>query len=119
MENTIKIDKETIIMLNKDVLKTVGSIAKGAFGIFSMVVVAGLLGTKACDDQYSATYNEAVNAIANGDLWSSDKPKVLDALKPNFKPVVYKAVVEVVKSDMWTSDKANVIIKMCKQAEES
>lgn len=106
-------------MLNKDVLKTVGSLAKGAFEIFSTVVVAGLLVTKAKDDEYFATYNEAVNAVMNGDLWTSDKPKVLDALKPNFKPVVYRAVVEVVKSDMWTSDKADVIIKMCKQAEES
>lgn len=106
-------------MLNKDVLKAVGSIAKGAFGIFSTVVVAGILAAKASDDKYAATYDEAVNAIASGDLWSSDKPEALNALKPNFKPVVYKAVVEVVKSDMWKSDKLDVIIKMCKQAEES
>ena len=104
-------------MLNKDVLKAVGSVAKGIYGVFCIGAVAGLLAAKATDDKYAATYDEAVNEVVNGNLWSSDKAEVLDVLKPYFKPVVYKAVIEVIKSDMFMTDKTETIIKMCKQAE--
>lgn len=103
----------------KKVFKTVGSVAKGAFEILSTVVVAGLVLASKTDDKGSVTYNDAVKAVMSSSLWSSDKPRVLEAIKPNFKPVVYEAIVEVVKSSMWNSDKPDVIIRMCKQAEES
>ena len=106
-------------MLNKNVLKTVGSIAVGAFEIVSTVVVAGLVVASKSNYKHTATYNEAINAVAGGDLYYSDKAKVINAIKPNFKPVVYEAIVEVVKADMYYSDKAETIINMCKQAEES
>lgn len=106
-------------MLNKNVLKTVGSVAKGAFEIFSTVVVAGLLVTKVSGHKRDVSYLDAVNAVMNSSLWSDNKVKIMNALKPNFKPEVYEAVVGIVNSSMWFDDKTETIIRMCKQAEES
>ncbi len=106
-------------MLNQKGLKTVGSVAKGAFEIVSTILVAGLLVAKASGSKPIVTYNSAVKAVMNSSLWSEDKTKVMDALKPDYNPEVYLAVVEVLDSSLWGEDKVNVILKMCKQAEEA
>lgn len=103
----------------KKVFKNVGSIAKGTFEILSTVIVAGLIVASKTEYKLPVTYNDAIKAVMSSSLWSSDKPKVLAAIKPNFSPTVYEAIVEVVNSSMWNSDKPDVIIRMCKQAEGS
>jgi hypothetical protein len=106
-------------MLNNNGLKTVGSVAKGAFEIFSTIVVAGLLVAKATGNKPIVTYNDAMKAVMNSSLWSEDKVKVIDVLKPNYKPELYEAVVGVLESSLWGEDKVDVIVKMCNQAEEA
>lgn len=106
-------------MLNKDGLKTVGTVAKGAFEIVSTILVAGLLVAKASGNKPIVTYNDAMKAVMNSSLWSEDKVKVIDVLKPNYKPELYQAVVEVLESSLWGEDKVDVIVKMCNQAEEA
>ena len=106
-------------MLNKNVLKSVGSVALGVFEILSTVVVAGLIVTGKKGVKQVVTYNDAVNAVMNSGLWSDNKVEIIHALKPNFEPEVYEAVVAVINSSMWFDDKTETIIRMCKQAEES
>ena len=119
MKNEIENIKEEFTMLNNNGLKAVGSIAKGAFEIFSTIVVAGLLVAKATGNKPIVTYNDAMKAVMNSSLWSEDKVTVIDALKPNYKPELYLAVVEVLESSLWGEDKVDVIVKMCNQAEEA
>ena len=106
-------------MLNTDGMKAVGKLAKGVFEVVSTVLVAGLLVAKASGNKPIVTYNDAMNAVMNSSLWSEDKVKVIDVLKPNYKPELYEAVIGVLESSLWGEDKVEVIVKMCNQAEEA
>lgn len=106
-------------MLNLKGLKTVGSFVKDVLEVISPVVVTGLLMSGKYGYKTIVTYNDAVAAVMNSSLWSEDKTKVMTALKPGYSPTIYKAVIEVVKSSMWSGDKVNLILDMCKKAEES
>lgn len=106
-------------MLKQNGLKAVGSVAKGVFEIFSVVVVAGLLTAKSSGNKPVVTYNRAVDEVMNSSMWSDDKVKVMNALKPNYKPELYEAVIGVVNSSLYSDNKVDVILKMCNQAEEA
>lgn len=106
-------------MLNNNGLKTLGRVSKGVLEILGTVVVAGLLLTKKTDEKHAVTYKDAINAVMDSSLWSEDKVKVIDVLKPGYKPELYEAVVEVLKSSLWGEDKVDVIVKMCNQAEKA
>jgi hypothetical protein len=64
-------------------------------------------------------YSDAVGAIMNSRMFSSDKPKVIEVLKKDGNTDYYKAIIQVVNSNMFSSDKLKTIIDMCKEAEES
>ena len=55
-------------------------------------------------------YGDAVNAIMNSDMWSSDKRSAIAAMDKNANKEIYKAVIAIATNDsMWSSDKVNAI----------
>ena len=103
-------------MLNMKGLKTVGSF------VVEVVCPAVVIGFAMCGvSKYKPmySYNDAVVVIMNSSLWSDYKAKAVSALPLYAKPELYEAVIGVVRSSMFSDDKLELIIKMCKQAEES
>lgn len=57
-----------------------------------------------------AGYGDAVNAIMNSNMWSSDKRSAIAAMDKNANKEIYKAVIAIATDDsMWSSDKVNAI----------
>lgn len=102
-------------MLKNDVLKVIKTVGKGVLSIACMGVVAGM----ALGDNYkhycNATYSDAVEAIMESDMWSSDCHKAVSALKLNADTELYKAVIRIANSSMWSSDKLKSILSLCEE----
>ena len=58
-------------------------------------------------------YDDAVKAITNSNMMSSDKTKVLVSLKKDGDSEFYRAVINTVTSAMFSSDKVKTILSMC------
>lgn len=58
-------------------------------------------------------YDDAVKAITNSNMMSSDKTKVLVSLKKDGDSEFYRAVINTVTSTMFSSDKVETILSMC------
>jgi hypothetical protein len=63
---------------------------------------------------YVADYGDAVEAIMDSDMFSSDKEKAMEALKVDGDSGYYKAVIHVANSDTFSSSKAKTIMSMNK-----
>lgn len=59
-------------------------------------------------------YDDAVRAIMNSGMWSSDKSKAVTLLREDCSSEFYKAVIDIVRSSMWSEDKFKTIQNMCK-----
>lgn len=59
-------------------------------------------------------YDDAVKAITNSNMMSSDKTKALVSLKKDGDSEFYRAVIDTVTSTMFSSDKVETILSMCK-----
>lgn len=103
-------------MLNKNVLKTVGSFIKE---VVCPIVFTGVVLRTSSKCKQIVLYNDAIAEIMNSNMYASDKSKAACELKFGEKPEFYKAVVDVVNSSMFSSDKLNTILTMCKNVEES
>lgn len=58
-------------------------------------------------------YDDAVKAITNSNMMSSDKAKVLTSLKKDGDSEFYKGVINTVTSSMFSSDKVETVLSMC------
>lgn len=105
-------------MRSEDVLKTVGIVVKGVLKVVGAITITGIALAKAYEERYHTNYNDAVRAIMNSSMWSTDKAKAISVLDSNAKPEFYLSIIRVVESSMWSSDKLNVILEMCEKAEE-
>jgi len=61
---------------------------------------------------YWVTYSDAVRAIMDSDMFSSQKIEAVELLKRDSTSDYYKAVICVVNSDMFTSQKIETIEKL-------
>lgn len=59
---------------------------------------------------------KAIKAINDSDMWSSDKCEAISAIKHNYSPDVYYAVISIANSDMWSSDKRDTIKKIFEES---
>lgn len=64
-------------------------------------------------------YDDAVKAILDSKLYSSDKQEAISMLKMDESTEYYKAVITVVRSTMYSSDKLEVIQDMNRKDEET
>lgn len=63
-----------------------------------------------CDD---SGFSEAVDAIMNSGMWSSDKQKAISAMKSGCSYDIYAAVIKIAESQTtWSSDKVKMIEKL-------
>ena len=54
-------------------------------------------------------YSDAVNVILSGTMFSTDKNKMMELLKPNEDADYYRSVIHVVESSMYSGDKVEAI----------
>ena len=104
----------------KFVVKTVGTIVTGVCTLagYGLLVSAPIVtfGKRASNERDAASpgYLDAVNAILDSDIWSSDKQELISELKRDGNAEFYKTVISVVKNtDMWASDRVEVIHSLC------
>ena len=102
-------------MLNKDDLKTVGTLAKDVLEIVGSIVVTGLVFGVIPKRKPTGSYSNAVDAIMSSRMWSGDKTKAVAALKNDGNSEYYSAVIRVANSSMYTGDKLETIIKMSEE----
>lgn len=100
-------------------LKPIGEFAKG---VGEIVLFGALVGAyyKFGDyvingnDTSIARYNDAVKAIMNSNMFSSDKKAAVEALKRNETMDFYKAIISIANdSKMFSGDKASMIQELC------
>lgn len=61
---------------------------------------------------------DAVRAISDSDMWSSDKKKAISAVfSKNLDGAQYAAICNLASSDMWSSDKREAIIGIVNSVE--
>ena len=63
------------------------------------------------------SYEGAIQAINESDMWSSDKLKAISLIKKNKTPDTYIAIISIVNGNMWSSDKLKAIENMFKESE--
>lgn len=65
-----------------------------------------------------ANLSDAVRAISDSDMWSSDKKKAISAVSSkNLDGAQYAAICNLASSDMWSSDKREAIIGIVNSVE--
>lgn len=100
-------------------VKPIGNFVKGV----CKVIGYGALLALACGvkieyehhESGAAKYSDAVDAIVNSNMWSSDKAAAIAALDRDANEDLYKAVIHVAKGTMWSADKVDMIKKLCKK----
>ena len=103
--------------LNKE---AVGKIAKGSFSVISFVAM-GILSNLSADDVKSivrrgkVTYDDAVGAIMDSNLFNADKRRASDLLPHDGEIEMYKAVIQVVKSNLFSEEKVQTIESICER----
>lgn len=60
----------------------------------------------------NAGYSDAIKAIGNSDMFSSDKQKVMSSIPQDANFQIYSSIIEVVNSDMFSSNKRDTVLKM-------
>jgi len=65
----------------------------------------------------SRNYGRAIKAIAESDMYSCDKEKVIDLINNNEPSDFYEGIISIANSDMFSCDKRDVIKKMCGESE--
>lgn len=103
--------------MNRLNLKPIGNFVKGA----CKVIAYGALLTLACGvkieykhhESGTVKYSDAVDAIMNSNMWSSDKAEAVVALNRDSNEELYKAVIHVANGTMWSNDKVEMIKKLC------
>ena len=91
----------------------------GKFAVkFCGMALYGLLATKSLSvkvdmsDGHSEAapgYGDAIAAIVESDMWTSDKDRAVAILKRDEYVEYYKSVISIVNGDMWSSTKVSMI----------
>lgn len=104
-------------MRNNEFIKAAKIVGNGIIKVLGTMVIVGI-GLAKANERHNihTSYNDAVKAIMDSDMWSVDKAKAISALKLDSKPTLYKAIIEVANNkNSWSSDRLNTIIEMCKK----
>lgn len=111
----IKFNKEQV----GNTIKTVGSWVLGT----AFIVLPHLDSVRAFVDEIrsdgNVTYSDAIGAIMNSYMSSTDKTKAVEALSKDGDTELYKSVIQIVGSYLCSSDKVNAIKHICNKEEES
>lgn len=98
--------KLTFERIGNCVMTVCGLVIAGAIAAANVAAADDLIGYNGA----YAGYGDAVNAIMNSDMWSSDKRSAIAAMDKNANKEIYKAVIAIATNDsMWSSDKVNAI----------
>lgn len=60
-------------------------------------------------------YEDAIGAIMDSNMWSSDKVKLVDIVKRDGDATYYKSVINIANSRMFSSDKVSAIDKISRK----
>ena len=105
-------------------VKKIGNVIKTAGGLvlYAAVVMLPYVSTKDTVDKirYSGNvkYSDAINAILQGGMYSSDKTKLTAILPKDADSDLYRAVIQVANSDLFSSDKVKMIKDICEVKSE-
>lgn len=100
-------------------LSTIGKIAAGIGNTlsFAAVLVMPLIskkdGKQHIHHNIVATYDDAVMAIMQSSMLSSDRSKAVTLVPKDATSTLYKAIINVIESDMLSSDKIETIQHIC------
>lgn len=78
----------------------------------TIALIASLAESNSMNSSTGASkgYDDAVDAIANSNMWSADRKEAISALDRNANVEMYNAVIRVANSDqMWSADKVQTI----------
>ena len=105
-------------------VEKVGNVIKTAGGLvlYAAVIMLPYVSTKDVVNKirYSGNvkYSDAINAILNSGMYSSDKSKLTSMLPKDSDADLYRAVIQVANSDMFSSDKVKMIKDICGENSE-
>lgn len=93
-----------------NVAKGIGTVTLGTI-IFAGEIIKGTNDELKERDRIGS-YSEAVEAIANSNMFSSSQQKILSALNSNLSNETYKSIVHIVNSNMFDSAKVTSILSI-------
>lgn len=99
--------------------KKIGNVIKtgGSLVLYAAVVMLPYVSSKDVFNKirYSGNvkYSDAINAILNSSMYSSDKGKLTSILPKDANADLYRAVIQVANSDIFSSDKVKMIKDIC------
>ena len=100
----------------KGVLSTVGNAVKRGMVVVGPILGAALLNERTVKKLYDefrysgkVTYDDAVSAILNSGMYSSDKVKAANILNVGEDTTYYKAAIAVVRSSAYSGDKLEML----------
>lgn len=100
-------------------LEPIGNFVKGACKLIGYGALLALAcGVKIEYEHHesgTAKYSDAVAAIMNSNMWSTDKAEAIEALPRDANEELYKAIIHVAKGTSWSTDKVETIKKLCKK----
>ena len=109
----INITKEQVI----NGIKFVGLIALASAGTIAKNSLQNSADYKLNQKRYAnADYTDAIEAVMNSDMWSSDKRQIIDTIPRNGDTSLYSGIIAIAKGNsLWSSDRRHSIIKMCEE----
>lgn len=110
----MKIKSEEELIMKNFNFEQLGNCVMTICGFVVVGAVAVMAGMSADDTTINngaaAGYSDAVNAIVNSNMWSSDKQTAIAAMDKHANREIYKAVIAIINNDsMWSSDKVVAI----------
>ena len=95
-------------------LKPIGKIAIGVgkivgYGLLMGLPLVRVTHTTTTSFIGTASYADAVYAIMESDMWSTDKRRAVSRLERDEDSDYYAAVVSIANSDCWSTDKLRMI----------
>lgn len=98
-------------MKNETVKQVAGVIGKiAAFGVLLMIPRVVRVECELEEDEHVADgYYDAVRAIMDTNMFTSDKCEMISVIKTNGSKEYYKTVINIVNANMFSSDKIEMI----------
>ena len=108
---------------NFEKVMNVGKTVLAGAGLFALACVNGACDAletaenERKDKLNSVAYCDAVSAIMESDMFSSDKRAAIASMSTTADEGIYKAVISVAKSDSFSSEKRRIIAMIFGKAE--
>lgn len=95
-----------------NVIGEVGKIVLSGVGLYTLAMFSGNIDTTSNTKSAVGTYNSAIEAIMDSDLYSHQKTEAVAILSRDEDTEYYRAIINIVESDIYCHEKMKLIKKL-------